>query len=149
MIHDTSVDVSSPTKTIYNHTRNIAQSRFDPPSIFSAFQLLNKTIQSENYRNNNQQTSSQHYDSFNYFFFPPSNTNIQTNVIQDISQPNNNLRKQHPYAHLSQTNSSQSNFPLQNQRTSYSNIVQPPQRRPQDPPLSHISTDPLYQNKNK
>ena len=52
---------------------------------------------------------------------------------------------QHPYAHLIQTNSSQSNFPLQNQRTSYSNIVQPPQRRSQNPPLSHISTDLLYQ----
>ena len=61
-------------------------------------------------------------------FFPPSNTNIQTNNTQDISQPNNSLM-----------------FPLQNQRTSYSNIVQPPQRRPQNPPLPHKSTDPLYQ----
>ena len=52
---------------------------------------------------------------------------------------------QHPYAHLLQTNSSPSNFPLQNQRTSYSNIVQTPQRRSQNPPLSHISTGPLYQ----
>ena len=78
-------------------------------------------------------------------FFLPSNTNIQTNNTQNISQPNNNLRTQHPYAHLLQTNSSQSNFPLQNRRTSYSNIVQPPQRRSQNPPLSHISTDPLYQ----
>ena len=52
---------------------------------------------------------------------------------------------QHSYARLLQTNSSQSNFPSQNQRTSYSNIVQPPQRRFQNPPLSHISTDPLYQ----
>ena len=52
---------------------------------------------------------------------------------------------QHPYTHLSQTNSSQSNFLPQNQRTSYSNIVQPSQRRFQNPPLSHISTDPLYQ----
>ena len=78
-------------------------------------------------------------------FFPPSNTNIQTNNTQNISQPNNNLRTQHPYAHLLHTISSQSNFPLQNQRTSCSNIVQPPQRRSQNPPLSHISTDPLYQ----
>ena len=50
----------------------------------------------------------------------------------------------HPYAHLLQTISSQSNFP-QNQRTSYSNIVQPSPKRSQNPPLSHISTDPLYQ----
>ena len=78
-------------------------------------------------------------------FFPPSNTNIQTNNTQNISHFNNILRTQHPYAHLLQTNSSQSNFLLQNQRTSYSNIVQPPQRRPQNHPLSHISTDPLYQ----
>ena len=52
---------------------------------------------------------------------------------------------QHPYAHLLQTNPSQRNFPSQNQRTSYSNIVQPSQRRSQNPPLLHISTDPLYQ----
>ena len=52
---------------------------------------------------------------------------------------------QHPYAHLLQTNSSQNCFPPQNQRTSYSNIVQTSQRRSQNPPLSHISTDPLYQ----
>ena len=52
---------------------------------------------------------------------------------------------QHPYAHLLQTNSSQNKFPPQNQRTSYSNIVQLSQRRSQNPPLSHISTDPLYQ----
>ena len=52
---------------------------------------------------------------------------------------------QHPYAHLLQTNSSQKSFPPQNQKTSYSNIVQPSQRRSQNPPLSHISTDPLYQ----
>ena len=90
--------------------------------------------------------SSQHYDPFKYSFFPPSNTNIQTNNTQNVSLPNNtNLMTQHPYAHLLQTKSSQSNFPLQNQRTSYSNIVQPHQRRSQNPPLSHIPTDPLYQ----
>ena len=106
---------------------------------------MNTTIQSENNRNNNQQSSSQHFDPFNFSFFPPSNTNIQTNNIQNNSQPNNNQRTQHPYAHLLQTNSSQHNFPLQNQRTSYSNIVQDPQRRSQNPPFSHISTDLLYQ----
>ena len=51
--HDTSVNVSSPTRTIYSHTRNTTRSRYDPPSIPSAFQQLNKTIQSENNRKNN------------------------------------------------------------------------------------------------
>ena len=109
---DTSVNVSSPTRTISNNTRNRTRSIYDPPSNPSAFQQSNKTSQSENSRKNNQQTSSQHYDPFNYFFFPPSNTNIQTNNTQKISQPNNNLKTQHPYAHLLQTSSSQSNFPL-------------------------------------
>ena len=52
---------------------------------------------------------------------------------------------QHSYAYLLQTNSAQSKIPPQNQRTSYSNIVQPSHRKSQKPPLSHISTDPLYQ----
>ena len=51
----------------------------------------------------------------------------------------------HPYAHLLNANSPQTNFPPQTQRTFYSNIVQPSQRRSQNPTLSHISTDPLYQ----
>ena len=66
---DTSVNVSSPTRPIYNHTRITTRSRYDPPSILSAFQQLNKTIQSEKNHNKNQQTSSEHYNSFNYFFF--------------------------------------------------------------------------------
>ena len=49
-----------------------------------------------------------------------------------------------PYAHFLQTNSSQNYFLPQNQRTSFSNIVQSSQRRSQNPPLSHIPTDPLY-----
>ena len=52
---------------------------------------------------------------------------------------------QHPYAQLLQANSSQSIFPSQNQRTSFSHNVQLYQRRSQNPPFSHISTDPLYQ----
>ena len=142
---DTSVKVSSPSRTISNSTRNTTRSIYDPPSIPSAFQQSNKTIQSENDRSANQQTSSQYFDPFNYSFFPPSITNIQTNNTQNIPQPNNNLGAQHPYAHFLQTNSSQSNLPLQNQKTSSSNIVQPSQRRSQNAPLSHISTDPLYQ----
>ena len=51
----------------------------------------------------------------------------------------------HPYAHLLQTNSPQSNFPPQNRRLSSLNIIQSSQRSSQNPPLSHISTDPLYQ----
>ena len=133
---DTSVNVLSHTMTISNNTRNTT--RF-------IFQQSNKTIQSENNRNNNQQTSSQHYNPFNYSFFPPPNTIIKANNTQKISQPNNNLRIQHPYAHLIQTNSSQSKFPLRNQRTFYSNLIQTPERRSRTPPLSHISTDPLYQ----
>ena len=35
--HDTSVKVSSPTRTIYNYTRNTTRSRYDPPTIPSAF----------------------------------------------------------------------------------------------------------------
>ena len=142
---DTSVNVLSPTRTLSNNTRNTTRFIYDPPSIPSAFQQSNKTIQSENNRNNNQETSSQHYGPFNYSYFPPSNTNIQKNNTQNISQPDNNLRTQHPYAQVLQINSSQSTFPLQNQRISYSNIVQPPQRRSQNIPLSHISTDPLHQ----
>ena len=49
------------------------------------------------------------------------------------------------YPHILQPNSSQSKLPSQNKKTSYSNIVQPSHRRSQNPPLSHISTDPLYQ----
>ena len=48
-----------------------------------------------------------------------------------------------PDAQFLQTNSSQSNFPLQDQRTSYCNMVRPSRRRSQSPPLSHISTDPI------
>ena len=94
---DTSVNVLSPTRTTFNITRTSTRSKYDPPSIPSTFQQSNKTIQSENYRNNSQQTSSQHYDPFTYSLFPLSNTIIQTNSTQKISQPNNILRTQHPY----------------------------------------------------
>ena len=43
------------------------------------------------------------------------------------------------------TNSTQTNSFSQNQKIPFSNIVQFSQRRFQNPPLSHISTDPLYQ----
>ena len=67
-IRDTSPNVLSPTRTISRHTRHTTRSIYDPPSIPSAFQQSNRTIQPENNRNN-QQTSSQHYDPFNYSFF--------------------------------------------------------------------------------
>ena len=79
-------------------------------------------------------------------FFPQSNTNTQSDNIQHVTQSKDiNSTTQHPYAHLLYTNSPQNIFPPQTQRTSYSNIIQPSHRRSQNPPLSHISTDPLYQ----
>ena len=92
-------------------------------------------------------TSSQINDPFNYSFLPPFNTNIKTNNTRNVSQSNNNFNSttQHPYTQLIQTIFSQSRLPLQNQRTSYSNIVQLSHRRSQSPPHSLISTDPLYQ----
>ena len=51
----------------------------------------------------------------------------------------------HPYTHSLQTNFSQSIIYPQNKRLSYSNNVQSSLSRYQNPPLSHISTDPLYQ----
>ena len=53
-LRSTAINVSSPTRTIYNHTLNTTRSRYDPQSIPSAFQQSNITIQSENNHNNNQ-----------------------------------------------------------------------------------------------
>ena len=55
-LRNTSVIISSPTRTISNTTQNITRSKNDPPSLPSTFKYPNKTIQSED--NNNQQTSS-------------------------------------------------------------------------------------------
>ena len=63
-LRNTSVDVSSPTRTILDNTQNInttqkiTRSKYDPPSLPSIFKYPNKTIRSEN--NNNHQTSSRH-----------------------------------------------------------------------------------------
>ena len=118
---------------------------YDPPSFPSTFKYPNKTIRSED--NNNQQTFSRYYDPFNYSFYPQFNRNIQTNNNQKISQPNKNpiLLTHHSYTHPLSTNSTQTNSSSQNQTLPYSNIVQSSQRRFQNPPLSYISTDPLYQ----
>ena len=148
---NTYVDVSSPTRTILdttqniNTTQNITRSMYDPPSLPSSFKYPNKTIRSED--NNNQQISSRYYDPFNYSFYPQSNTNIHTNNNQNTSQPNNNpnLLTHHSYTHPLSTNSTQTSSSSQNQRIPYSDIVQSSQRQFQNPPLSYISTDPLYQ----
>ena len=123
-IRNTSVNVSSPTRTIPNTTQNITRSIYDPPSLPSIFKYPNKTIRSEN--NNNQQTSSRYHDPFNYSFYPHSNTNIQTNSNQNISQDNSNpnWRTQHPYTHPLPTNAAQTSFPPPSQGIPYSNMVQ-------------------------
>ena len=104
---DISVNVLSPTRTIFNITRNTTRPIYDPPSVPSVFKYSNKTSQPENHYNNNPPTSNQIYDPFNYTFFPPFNTNIQTNNAQNASQSNKiiNSTTQHPYTHLLQTNS--------------------------------------------
>ena len=51
----------------------------------------------------------------------------------------------YPYAHPLSTNSAETNSPLRNQRIPYSYIVQSSQRRSQNPPLSYILIDPVYQ----
>ena len=61
-LRNTSVDVSSPTRTILDNTQsikttqNITRSMYDPSSLPSTFKYPNKTIRSEN--RNNQQTFS-------------------------------------------------------------------------------------------
>ena len=144
-LRNTSVNVSSPTRTILDNTQNITRSIYDPPSLPSTFKYPNKTIRSEN--NNNQQTSSRYYDPFNFSFYLHSNTSIQMNNNQDTSQPNKNpnLLAHHSYTYRLSTNSRQTNSLSQNQRIPYSNIVQSSHRRSQNPPLSCISTDLLYQ----
>ena len=150
-LRNTSVYVWSPTRTFLdntqniNTTQNITRSMYDPPSLPSTFKYPNKTIRSED--DNNQQTSSRYYDPFNYSFYPQSNTIIQTNNNQNASQLNSNpnLVAHLSYTHPISTNSAQTNSSSQNQRIPYSNIVQSSQRRSQNPSLSYISTDPLYQ----
>ena len=144
----TSVNVASPTRTITDSTRYITQPRYDPPSIPSAFRS-NRSVSSNNNFNDNPQTSNQYYDPFNYNFYPPSNTTTNTNINQNHSQINTTSTTQNPFIQLSRTTASQ-NIYSQNQATSYpspsySNITQASQRRLQNPPPTHIPTDPLYQ----
>ena len=81
---------------IHNHFQILLPSTFKSP---------NKTIRSED--KNNQQTSSQYYDSFIYSSYTPANTNIQTNNNQKTSQPNNNpnLLTHHSHTRPLSTNS--------------------------------------------
>ena len=147
---NTSVNVAPPTRTIPDSTRYITRPRYDPPSIPFAFRS-DRSIYSNNNRNDNPQTSNQYYDPFNYNFSPPSNTNTSTNINQNHSQFNTNSTTENPFIQLSQTSTSQNNIYSQNQggtsypSTSYSHTTQSSQRRLQNPPLTHIPTDPLYQ----
>ena len=146
---NTSVNVASPTRTIPYPAIYITRPRYDPPSLFSAFRS-DRSIYSNNNRNDNPQTSNQYYDPFNYNFFPPSNTNTNTNINQNHAQYNTNSTAQNPFIQSSQTNTSQNNLYSQHQRTSYpptsySYTTQSSQRRLENPPLTHIPTDPLYQ----
>ena len=84
---NTSVNVASPTRTNPDYTIYSTRSRFDPPSIPSAFRS-NRSISSNNNFNDNPQTSNRFYDPFNYNFYPPSNTTNNTNTNQHHSQIN-------------------------------------------------------------
>ena len=145
---NTSVNVASPTKTIPDSTRYTTRSRYDPQSIPSAFRSK-RSISSKNNYNDNPQTSNQYYDLFNYNFYPPSNTTTNTKINQNHSQINTTSTTQNPFLQLSHTTATQ-NIYSQKQgtsypSTSYSHITQASQRRLQNPPLTHIPTDPLYQ----
>ena len=147
-IPNTSVNVLSPTRN-----NPLLQETYLVPHMIlhqfhqKVYKFSNTTHQATTSRNNNQQTSHSYYDPFNYTFFPQSNTSITThNQHQETFQNNSpNILTQHPYEHLLQTNPPQRNSPPQDQRSSSANFVQPAQRRSQNPPLTHISTDPLYQ----
>ena len=145
---NTSINVASPTRTIPDSTRYTTRSRYDPPSIPSAFRS-NRSISSNNNCNDNPQTSNQYYDPFIYNLYPPLNTTTNTKINQNHSQINTTSTTQNPFIQVSHTTTAQ-NIHSQNQETSYpstsySHITQAPQRRLQNPPLTHIPTDPLYQ----
>ena len=147
-IRNTSVNVSSPTRTTFNNPRYMTRSRYDPPLIPFTFQS-NRSIQLNENQNDNQPTSSRYYDPFNYSFFPSSDTNNNTNNNPNSSQPNFNSRTQNPLTNTQPTNSSRNEFNSQSQATSYTTsylrTTKLFQRRHQNPPLTHIPADPLYQ----
>ena len=92
----------------------MTQSRYDPPSIPSAFQS-NRSIQLNENHNDNQPTSSRYYDPFKYSLCPSSDTNINPNS----SQPNFNSRTQNPLTNTQPTQFSRNEFNSQSQATSY------------------------------
>ena len=145
-IRNTSVNVSSPTRTTFINPRYMTRSRYNPPSVPSAFQS-NSSIQLNENHNDNQPTSSRYYDPFDYSFFPSSNTNTNTSNNPNYSQQN--LNSKAPLTNTQPINSSRNEFNSQSQATSYttsySHTTQPFQRRHQNPPLTHIPADPLYQ----
>ena len=71
------------------------------------------------------------------------NSNDNQNPFQSTNNPNLSTYRSFPQP--LPTNSTQTNSFSQNQSIPYSNIVQSSQRRFQNPPLSHLSTDALYQ----
>ena len=75
------------TRTTSNNPRYMTRSRYDPPSIPSAFQS-NRSIQLNKNHSDTQPTSSRYYDPFNYSFFPSSVTNILIQIIiQNFRNP--------------------------------------------------------------
>ena len=127
---NTSVNVASPTRTIPDPTRYTTRSRYDPPSVPSVFRS-NRSISSNINCNENPQSSNQHYDPFNYNLYPSLNTTTNTNINQNHTTTAQNIYSQNQGT----------SYPS----TSYSHSTQAPQRRLQNPPLTHIPTDPLYQ----
>ena len=144
-IRNTSVNVLSPTRNASNSPRYMTRSRYDPPSIPSAFQS-NRPIQSNDNQNDNQPSSSRYYSPFNYSFFTSSSNTINTNNNPNYSQSNLNSRIQNPFINTQPINSSRNDSDSLTQTTSYTHTIQSFQGRHQNPPLTHIPTDPLYQN---
>ena len=127
---NTSVNVASPTRTILDPTRYITQSRYDPPSVPSIFRS-NRSVSSNINYNENPQTSNQHYDPFNYNFYPSFNATTNTNINQNNTTTTQNIQAQ--------------NQGTSHPSTSYAHVTQAHQRRLQNPPLTRIPTYPLYQ----
>ena len=127
---NTSVNVASPTRTTLDPTRYITQSRYDPPSVPSVFRS-NRSVSSNINYNENPQTSNQHYDPFNYNFYPSFNATTNTNINQNHTTTTQNIHAQ--------------NQGTSHPSTSYAHVTQAHQRRLQNPPLTRIPTDPLYQ----
>ena len=88
----------------------MTRSRYDLPSISSAFQS-NRSIQLNDNHNDNQPTSSRYHNPFNYSVFPSSNTNTHTNN-PNYSQPNLNSRTQILLTNTQPINSSKMNLIL-------------------------------------